>query len=255
MSTYSAFFSSGLTAAPRNVHSNDDLKTPTHSRPHSPVSDVAMSRSTTPTPASKAPQPRLRRRRSSLTLEASASPIHNIKSPLRNAAAAGTLQRRSRSGSLVMVAADVLSGTGASEQNSLTDRVGRMRSGSVGTVLRYVALTSLKQDHVLTLTLYSQRKHTRRNVSSFAIPAAAPPPTTPLPSIPRVPSISITRQPLAAYNSDVHTFSSDSKHLSASPQSPSLPDSDTEGEGKKTGRPRSYSLENGYAIDEEMREN
>lgn len=147
MSTYSAFFSSGL-FAPHNGRNG-------HSTPPGPVAvaDIEMDSSTTHAGHPQKTPVRLRRRRSSLTLEASGSPIHTIKSPIRNAAAAGALQRhidlnmhvpvspprnRSGSGSLGTIAADVFSAP-ASDENGLDTRMSRMRSGSLGNALRCVS--------------------------------------------------------------------------------------------------------------------
>lgn len=72
----------------------------------------------------------------------------------------------------------------------------------------------------------------------------------------------MTRHPLVAHNSDAPWNNKHYNYLTT-PVSPmaSLPDSDIEGEtGTGTGtatataRPRSYSFENGYVIDEEMKQ-
>ncbi|KAJ3997336.1 hypothetical protein F5050DRAFT_1553074, partial [Lentinula boryana] len=122
MTTYSAFFSSGLLAAPHMYpsHSVYNNHIPSHGDP-SPsrvsdalddTSDLELDRSTTPTPTSVEGQATsthqaqhyIRRRRSSLTI--GTSPMNIIKSPSRAAGTALQLQRhlltspgRSRSGS------------------------------------------------------------------------------------------------------------------------------------------------------------
>ncbi|KAG6864403.1 hypothetical protein C0993_008927, partial [Termitomyces sp. T159_Od127] len=145
MTTYSAFFSSGL-LAPR--HAADapcdyDPSSPTLSA--SPLSDSDIEpdtdRENTPTPENvprTAPGPansqrRLRKRRSSLTI--GTSPMNAIRSPQRNASAALQLQMhlpsppRSRSGSFSTAGTNNI----ASQSTSL---VGRMRSGSIGAAIR-----------------------------------------------------------------------------------------------------------------------
>lgn len=109
------------------------------------------------THVANAPRPRLRRRKSSLTV--ASSPMNAIKSPARTAGAALQLQRhlaspvRSRSGSLNlgagMFGAEEGTGNVASEGTSL---IGRMRSGSVGAALRFVALSS-QDRHMSSRTL------------------------------------------------------------------------------------------------------
>lgn len=121
-------------------------------------------------------QPRLRKRRSSITL--AASPMNAIRSPARTAGAALHLQRhlpppppggfggsRSRSGSLVQAGELALGlGLGGNDVRNVacesTSLVGRMRSGSVGGLLR-----------------------PRRGVRKLTAPAV-PPPTAPLPALP-----------------------------------------------------------------------
>lgn len=170
MASYSAFFSSGL-LAPQLVYKPSTMDSDTifndyYDSPPSPlpafddVSDVEMERSITPTSSSpmlasssqttafpttstsqaapvQAAMPRTRKRRSSLTV-ATSPVINSIKSPTRSAGTALQFQRflqaspsRTRSGS---VGGESFNNT-ATEQTSL---MGRMRSGSVGTVLRYV---------------------------------------------------------------------------------------------------------------------
>jgi hypothetical protein len=209
MTTYSAFFSSGLLAphhayftsassafprTPTKQRGENYLSpgammtaTPSPARPSSPLpipddSDVEFGfdmdvdqkekdrdNDVTPTQTHRGtltsssnihlpkqqPQPRLRKRRSSITL--AASPMNAIRSPARMAGAALQLQRhlppagglgaRSRSGSLVQsgeLEPDLrVGGNGmrnvACESTSL---VGRMRSGSVGSLLRYLSFSS-----------------------------------------------------------------------------------------------------------------
>ncbi|KAG6330591.1 hypothetical protein ID866_8499 [Astraeus odoratus] len=190
MTTYSAFFSSGL-LAPCIARPT----TPTHRSsegpiPCSPADPVDRELSITPTPTSAATsytknisavsaageRPRMRRRRSSINI--AASPMAAIKSPSRNASSA--LQRsgimsptRSRAGSV----------NEASENTSL---FGRLRSGSLN-----------------MMPPVRVRRAVRR-----AIPAV-PPPTIPLPAVPPSPikcaselsapeiHVSMPRQPLS----------------------------------------------------------
>ncbi|KAJ3890518.1 hypothetical protein GG344DRAFT_20940, partial [Lentinula edodes] len=120
MTTYSAFFSSGLLAAPHmsSSHSMYNNHIPRHGDVSPSLltvtdalddtSDIELDRSSTPTltniETSMHQTQRLRRRRSSLTI--GTSPINAIKSPSRAAGNALQLQRhlfttpgRSRSGS------------------------------------------------------------------------------------------------------------------------------------------------------------
>lgn len=188
MTTYSDFFSSGLLAGP-HMYNNKNHSFPTSPSPSllsvtddlDDTSDIELDRSTTPTPhqaqAQPQPQPRLRRRRSSLTVGTSA--MNLIKSPSRAAGNALNLQRhliaspgRSRSGSASSVMSigeePLRNGNIASESTSL---LGRMRSGSVGSVLK------------------------SRRIRRFPGPSFPPPsaPLPPLPSIPGTPSRSKTK--------------------------------------------------------------
>lgn len=154
MTTYSAFFSSGLLAAPHmyssRLYNNKHEASPSllgMGDMLDDTSDIEVDRSTTPTPAtvpsdsqSHHALPRLRRRRSSLTV--GTSPINCIKSPTRAAGNALQLQRhlfaspsRSRSGSIDSVLGEELPQLNniASKSTSL---LSRMRSGSVGTTLK-----------------------------------------------------------------------------------------------------------------------
>ncbi|KAJ3761748.1 hypothetical protein EV360DRAFT_67615 [Lentinula raphanica] len=173
MTTYSAFFSSGLLAPPHlypSMYNNSNLDVEDH------ASDMELDRSMTPTSTNmdgsmssvQQPQPRLRRRRSSLTI--GASPLNTIKSPSRAAGTALQLQRhlyntpsRSRSGSVssVMGNGEDISSNIASEKTSLYRR---MRSGSVGSVLK-------------------SKRGTRRGVPGPSFP----PPSAPLPALPPIP--------------------------------------------------------------------
>ena len=205
MTTYSAFFSSGLLAPHHAYFTSSSPRTPTKqraesylspmptpspARPSSPMpipddSDVELAfdmdvdqkekdrdNDATPTQSQRGtltssshilpkqqhqqPQPRLRKRRSSITL--AASPMNAIRSPARTAGAALQLQRhlpppppgglgaRSRSGSLAQageLGLDVVAGNDmrnvARESTSL---LGRMRSGSVGGLLRYLSFST-----------------------------------------------------------------------------------------------------------------
>lgn len=147
MTTYSAFFSSGLLASRNAADSSSDYDPYSPTLLASPLSDSDIEpdtdRENTPTPENvprtaltpAVSQRRLRKRRSSLTI--GTSPMHAIRSPQRNAGAALQLQMhlpspsRSRSGSLNATGTNNI----ASQSTSL---VGRMRSGSVGAALRWV---------------------------------------------------------------------------------------------------------------------
>ena len=198
MTTYSAFFSSGLLAPHHAYFTSAFPRTPTKQRaegylspmttpspacPSSPMpipddSDVELAfdmdidqkgkdgdNDATPTqthkgtlmssshflPKQQQPQPRLRKRRSSITL--AASPMNAIRSPARTAGAALQLQRhlpppppvglgaRSRSGSLAQAGELGLDVVGGNDMRNVaresTSLLGRMRSGSVGGLLRY----------------------------------------------------------------------------------------------------------------------
>ncbi|KAJ3799616.1 hypothetical protein GGU11DRAFT_652616, partial [Lentinula aff. detonsa] len=187
MTTYSAFFSSGLLAAPHmySSHSVYDNRIPSHGDPSPSLlsvsdviddtSDLELDRSTTPTPtnvdgqatSTHQAQHCIRRRRSSLTV--GTSPMNIIKSPSRAAGTALQLQRhlltspgRSRSGStssVVSIGEEVNSNI-ASESTSLYRR---MRSGSVGSVLK-----------------------SRRGARRGAPGPKFPPPSAPLPALPSI---------------------------------------------------------------------
>lgn len=210
MSLYSSFFSSGLLAprTPTRVPSVSDLSDDSEGSPSCPsspiplpddyamelddqalvqadLSDPESRRSLTPTPPSRQPtpvaspqavkgssrnvRPRVRRRRSSLTQ--ATSPIRTIRSPTRAAENAFNLQlhlptsmSRSRSGSLHGGIIGM-----ATEETSL---VGRLRSGSCSNV----SINAPSRSHRLG-----------RRLSSRVVPAAAPPPTVPLPALPLTP--------------------------------------------------------------------
>ncbi|KAG6907492.1 hypothetical protein DXG01_008686 [Tephrocybe rancida] len=261
MTTYSAFFSSGLLAPRHAASSYPHYDAPSPVSPSSPLPDsdvdLNMDRDITPTPDSvyrptatvttaAAPQPRLRKRRSSLTV--GTSPMNAIRSPARTAGAALQLQMhlaspsRSRSGSLsttTSTTADTYNNIGmgniASENTSL---VGRMRSGSVGAVLR-------------------PRRGVRRLAS---VPAPAPPPTAPLPAVPAI----LFSQAQSWFNAPqtVPLTSAFPKNsfLTQNPVEPRAPlsvrsASDSVPSVTLRGRERGYSLNEGLRIDEEMKEN
>ncbi|KAL0954106.1 hypothetical protein HGRIS_005253 [Hohenbuehelia grisea] len=256
MASYSPFFSSGL-LAPFHAYNPDTASSIDLSpiRPSSPMRHDGedLDRSVTPTPTSAhggsdlntasnhffprdssvgpetrravpaTPSNRLRKRRSSLTV--GSSQLTAIKSPARNANAALRYAHhsisicspsRSRSGSLGTDGdVDVFGTNMASQGNSI---MGRLRSGSVGGVLR-------------------PRRTTRRG-PSMPLPMLAPP-SAPLPPVPTFachPSM-VVRQPLAQRPHGQSSF-----HLQ-------------QAAGFKSARDRAYSFENGYTIDEEMKEN
>ncbi|RDB27694.1 hypothetical protein Hypma_003270 [Hypsizygus marmoreus] len=280
--TYSAFFSSGL-LAPQNLSLSvptytpyDGYDAPSPATPSSPLpdSDIELDgdRENTPTPESLAhshfdsrsasttsntnTRPRLRKRRSSLTV--GTNPITSIRSPTRNAGAALQLQMhlptvaspsRSRSGSLSQTLNqnqnlnhnenEVYARGVATEATSL---VGRMRSGSVGGALR-------------------PRRGVRRLAS---VPApTAPPPTAPLPAIPTLllsPWCSPHTAPIGGSfprNTPAFQRTPQMSGFSGSARPPLAvrPDVQGVGVGGVKGRDRSYSLGNGYRIEEEMKEN
>jgi hypothetical protein len=200
MTSYSAFFSSGLLAAPLmyNNHSfsfprrQDESSSTRAFVPSSSMSssltdilddtsDIELDRSNTPTPAGQSssstthqaqaqPQPRLRRRRSSLTI--GTSPMNIIRSPTRSVGNALQLQRhlltspgRSRSGSassVISIEEEQLHGGSGNIASERTSLVGRMRSGSVGSALK------------------------SRRIRRFPGPSC-PPPSAPLPPLPSIP--------------------------------------------------------------------
>lgn len=168
MTTYSAFFSSGLLAGP-NMYSRCNTTNSNFGGFSFPkwqgqeelsrvidalddTSDIEVDRSTTPTPSTQPSQahasghpPRLRRRRSSLNV--GTSPMNIIKSPSRAVGNALQLQRhllaspgRSRSGSassVLSIGEELSLGTtGNNVASESTSLVGRMRSGSVGSALK-----------------------------------------------------------------------------------------------------------------------
>ncbi|KAG5643935.1 hypothetical protein DXG03_009345 [Asterophora parasitica] len=281
MTTYSAFFSSGLLAPHHasyagyghlNTDSYTDYDGPSPATSSSPLPDSDIEserdRDITPTPDASSPstfssgshttsttiqpQPRLRRRRSSLKV--GTSPMNSIRSPTRNAGAALQLQMhlpnpaRSRSGSLSTTAqtdlyGNIGMGNVASEGTSL---VGRMRSGSVGAVLR-------------------PRRGVRRLAS---VPAPAPPPTAPLPAIPALllsPAAQGWLGPHSApLNGSFHQtcvpFITSNTVMNNAEMRPPLvtrlsSESVTRATQPARGRERSFSLSNGLTIDEEMKEN
>ncbi|KAG6815828.1 hypothetical protein H0H93_008942 [Arthromyces matolae] len=250
MTTYSAFFSSGL-LAPRNVSHSYIYDPSSPVLPSSPLSDsdveleLETDREITPTPDTRpipilapAPQSRLRKRRSSLTIGAS-SPMNAIRSPQRTAGAALQLQMhlpnpsRSRSGSLSTTGANNV----ASQATSL---VGRMRSGSVGAVFR-------------------PRRPARRLAS---VPAPAPAPTVPLPAIP---SILLTPSSQNWFNAP-HTapLSGGFQYITQNTIDARTPfsvratsDAVAAAVAQTTikGRQRGFSISDNLTIDEEMKEN
>ncbi|KAF5345241.1 hypothetical protein D9757_014073 [Collybiopsis confluens] len=176
MTTYSSFFSSGLLAAHHAVYNNFSTRelgsglspsTLTVSDSLEHTSDVELDRSVTPTPMNIAQtgsssvaqgfsaQPKLRRRRSSLTM--ATSPINAIKSPARSAGNAMQFQRHLYASPGVPAVAVI-----ASKGKSL---LGRLRSGSVGSVLK-----------------------SRRGIRRVPGPSL-PPPSAPLPPLPSLPTI------------------------------------------------------------------
>ncbi|KAG6891122.1 hypothetical protein C0992_010416 [Termitomyces sp. T32_za158] len=234
MTTYSAFFSSGLLASRHAADSPYDYD------PSSPLSDSDLEpdtdRENTPTPenitrATPAPavsQRRHRKRRSSLTI--ATSPMNAIRSPQRNATAALQLQKhlpspsRSRSGSLSATGANNIASQG-------TSLVGRMRSGSIGAALR-------------------PRRNIRRLVS---VPAAAPPPTVPLPALPAL-------FPQTWFNPSHTSFAGafqKSPFLTQDSVDSRAPLAVRAASDQSTikGRQRGFSLSDGLTIDEEMKEN
>ncbi|ESK94369.1 hypothetical protein Moror_8164 [Moniliophthora roreri MCA 2997] len=145
---YSAFFASGLLAPPSHPPtrprmdstasissiastisnlSTCTLTSTTRSDILDDTSDVEDSTSSTRF-SRKSSTPKLRKRKSSLSIQASPSTIHHVRSPSKQAELAG---RRARSGSITNGLVNQ-----ATESNSFAGRVGRMRSGSLGGALR-----------------------------------------------------------------------------------------------------------------------
>ncbi|KAF8240266.1 hypothetical protein L208DRAFT_1384742 [Tricholoma matsutake] len=267
MASYSAFFSSGLLAPPSTQYKfNYDKSSPIIPSSSLPDSDIEVDteHEDTPTrvlpptpqlPAQSSTRPRLRKRRSSLTIRT--SPMTAIRSPTRNAGAALQLQlhlttspSRSRSGSFNRAnETGIYNGGGigniASESTSL---VGRMRSGSVGSILR-------------------PRMAVRR--LAF-VPAPAPPPTAPLPAIPSLvpaPSSKLNSPPpvSAPFSSALpscHSTTSTNTNIAAGSVTSARPplatwrsSSDAALSAVKD-RDRSFLVGMGYSrIDEDMKEN
>ncbi len=132
--------------------------------------------------------------------------------PIRAATASIQRSLRARSGS----DASVMSTTSISSFSLLenapivakgaskpTGILGRLRSGSVGTALRYVPLPCLPMhEHALTLSLAiyltSGTVSSRRGLRRAMPPVPAlPPPTSPLPAVPPVPALSGWPSPLS----------------------------------------------------------
>ncbi|KAF9078328.1 hypothetical protein BDP27DRAFT_1309420 [Rhodocollybia butyracea] len=245
MTTYSAFFSSGLLAAPHmyssRLYNNKHEASPSRlgmGDMLDDTSDIEVDRSTTPTPAtvpsdsqSHHALPRLRRRRSSLTV--GTSPINCIKSPTRAAGNALQLQRhlftspsRSRSGSIDSVLGEELPQLNniASKSTSL---LSRMRSGSVGTTLK-------------------PRRGVRRGVPGPTLP----PPSLPLPAIPGTPS-RVKAFSLAISTSATHALAQRLAADVLTSQSDSLPASPTFSSPRQ---PLGDLQLHGYGNDQEMRD-
>ncbi|KAG5649935.1 hypothetical protein H0H81_001403 [Sphagnurus paluster] len=180
MTTYSAFFSSGLLATHTPMRMPDGFDAPSPTSPSStlPDSDLEFEfdteREITPTPGAPTPHAhahptpgrRLRKRRSSLTV--GTSPMAAIRSPARTA---GVALHRARSGSLGTAAHQLHLALGMEALalgRAPAQQATRSRSGSVGAggVLR-------------------PRRGVRRLAS---VPAPAPPPTMPLPALPSFPT-------------------------------------------------------------------
>ncbi|KAG6812554.1 hypothetical protein H0H87_009723 [Tephrocybe sp. NHM501043] len=266
MTTYSAFFSSGLLAPRHATHAYPYYDAPSPVLPSSPLYDsdaeLDMDREITPTPESfqrsapavttspntvvVASQPRLRKRRSSLTI--CTTPMNAIRSPSRNAGAALQLQMhlpnpsRSRSGSV-----STTSSTGSEMYNRIgmdnvasesTSLVGRMRSGSVGAVFR-------------------PRRGIRRLSS---VPAPVPPPTAPLPAVPMVLFSHAQSWFDAPHTAPIPSGFPKNSFLipnNPEPRAPlaERPSSDSVPGPATTRRSRGFSLSEGLRIDEEMKEN
>jgi cytoskeletal protein RodZ len=174
---YSAFFSSGLLAPPRKTSPELTPCSPSafllssplgHSSPRPTGEDEPMDedgRATTPTPGTSERPPnstgsntstatvtavsRLRRRRSSLTI--STSPATQLKTSASRPVLNTAVVTRTRSGSIVasgplsdaqglgVAGGRKRSGSNA-RASSDTSLMGRLRSGSLGTALRWVSL-------------------------------------------------------------------------------------------------------------------
>ncbi|KAG7443906.1 uncharacterized protein BT62DRAFT_934486 [Guyanagaster necrorhizus] len=230
MTTYSAFFSSGL-LAPRHIFTANLNVNSFIDSPSSPLFDDASDieaddergRITVPemtTAVNAALRPHLRKRRSSLSIGTS---INALKSPSRNASTALQFQihiqaspSRSRSGSLSSVMGTLVENefqaNVASEGPSL---VARMRSGSVGTSLR-----------------------PRRPIRRTHAPAPSlPPPTAPLPDL-----------PLCEADKPKHLWSSQPLDHARHPLVQSL-------QPAYAALPQPFRAEPKGAVDEEMKEN
>ncbi|KAG6810834.1 hypothetical protein H0H92_010128 [Tricholoma furcatifolium] len=231
MTTYSAFFSSGL-LGPNQPSDSHFYDAPSPISPNAPLpdSDTEMDRDITPTPDTvrAASQPRLRKRRSSLTI--GTSPMNAIRSPARTAGAALQLQMhlpnpsRSRSGSLSITGAAI-----ANIASETTSLVGRMRSGSVSMGLR-------------------PRRGVRRLAS---VPAPAPPPTAPLPALP-----ALLLAPVQSWFSAPHSAPLNGafpKSFLSETCPPLAAHTVSDSVLPIKGRARGFSLSTGLTIDEETK--
>ncbi|GLB41501.1 hypothetical protein LshimejAT787_1001010 [Lyophyllum shimeji] len=284
MTTYSAFFSSGL-LAPRHASYasfNDVLNkdsypyydAPSPATPSSPLpdSDIELDtdREITPTPDPRPPsrstgtshartpssastnstqaQPRLRKRRSSLTI--ATSPMNSIRSPQRTAGAALQLHMhlpnpaRSRSGSLSTAAA-------APAETQGTGNVASEGTKLMGRMRSGSVGAALRP-----------RRGVRRLAS---VPAPAPPPTAPLPALPTfllspswsgphtAPLAGAFPQTPVRCSLDAPAMNNNTKLEARPPLAPRT--FSAESVPSARGRERSFSLSQGLRIDEEMKEN
>ncbi|TFK37439.1 hypothetical protein BDQ12DRAFT_750947 [Crucibulum laeve] len=212
--------------------------------------------------ATNQPRPRLRKRRSSLTV--AASPMAAIRSPVRTAGNAGQLQRhltplRARSGS---VGADVfgsfssIAGGNGNVATQGTSLMSRMRSGSIGGASGMPAAG--------VGASFRPRRGVRRINS---VPAAAPPPTAPLPPVPSSashairPSISHLQPVTGAHppplrSAPLYTGSFANKPTEIFTNAANQAMKGGNGNGwTLKGRERAFSASSVYSIDEEMKEN
>ncbi|PPR00106.1 hypothetical protein CVT26_008870 [Gymnopilus dilepis] len=243
-------------AARRSVtptpHSLDDAEgTPTPVRSQHLDKTSPQSNSSSSTQSSAQPQaPRLRRRRSSTTL--GTNPMTAIRSPARSAGNALHVQR-ARSGSVNSDAVTVYSGSAASmAATEGTSLVGRMRSGSCSSVK---SLPSPAVGNQAGGASFRPRRVARRVHTNPPPAPLAPPPTTPLPDLPPLPSPLPTA---SSHSTDKAKLRPANLNLASSAQAPSNP---LKSPAATSARARGLSVSNSALggaenrIDEEIKEN
>ncbi|KAF9483074.1 hypothetical protein BDN70DRAFT_360516 [Pholiota conissans] len=235
-----------------------------HTQSHLPMQTDAPQPQPQPQAQAQAQQPRLRRRRSSLTQ--GTSPMGAIRSPTRAAGAALQVQKavsRGRSGSLGGDVSVMTAGAGggyhtrsstAGVATEATSLVGRMRSGSCSNVGGPPSSGAS-----VSPTNVRPRRALRRILTTPVPGIRAPPPTTPLPALPPVPS--------APHSASFHQLQHQprSTKINFGPETTGAPSSPPGASTKPTGytsaRARGLSVSSSTLsgeenrIDEDMKEN